>query len=458
MEFDLQSNNNELKKDKFSLVLVLKIITVFLLFGSLCGIIAFGLYTGCENAYLYSDDKYLMTVKRNISIYLTGYIFIVGFIFFIEYLFYRKNKNLTIVSTKKFLLVGIIKILTVSFFLFFICSIVSFLYAINNCEGGHYDGHGHYLCSTYSGDYVGYNFSLKALMLVTFVSTIRFLIILIFPYYCIRLILNNRSKFNFIHIIDSYFKYISIILFLAVIIFYSLIYFERSNNGKYHHLTINEKSKKVFDISTLECLSHDHVGFSGGQCRIARDSKNLYDCKSGNIINLDIDTFKSFNNFDTWSLDSYYLDKNNVYYNRNIIKDANVNTFKYINIFNAKDKNNVYYKGKTINNADPSTFTMLNYYDNDYYDYCYGYAKDKNNVYYEGKMISSVDSDTFVRLGDYFSKDKNNVYDRNNNIIQGADLKTFNVDSGKAEDKNFYYSYTRDDGEYKLLKRPKKSR
>ena len=81
--------------------------------------------------------------------------------------------------------------------------------------------------------------------------------------------------------------------------------------------------------------------------------------------------------------EGYSKDKNNVYYEDEIIPRADPTTFEVLNNYYTKDKNNVYYYRDIIVGADPTTFEVLSYI-------AYGidepfpvpYSKDKNNVYY----------------------------------------------------------------------------
>lgn len=71
----------------------------------------------------------------------------------------------------------------------------------------------------------------------------------------------------------------------------------------------------------------------------------------------------------------YAKDKNNIYLYAEIIKDADLKTFKPLNSLYSKDKNSVFCYGKKID-ADPKTFKIE----------WYVYAKDKNNTYYCGDV------------------------------------------------------------------------
>ncbi len=107
----------------------------------------------------------------------------------------------------------------------------------------------------------------------------------------------------------------------------------------------------------------------------------------------------------------------------------------------AKDASHVYRDGMQLFiNIDALSFKML--------DQMYGednrtvYYDDISNPNYEGFLpLTGADLATFTSLGDYYAKDKNNVYDYGR-IIQGADVKTFTVlGCYYAKDSQAVYQY-----------------
>lgn len=86
----------------------------------------------------------------------------------------------------------------------------------------------------------------------------------------------------------------------------------------------------------------------------------------------------------------------------------------------AKDKSAVYHDEEKIKNADPETFSFLD--DQSYY------AKDKDNIFYFGKILDGVNPATFkiIDLYDGFSRDDNHIY-YHNHLLAGADPTSFEV-------------------------------
>lgn len=138
------------------------------------------------------------------------------------------------------------------------------------------------------------------------------------------------------------------------------------------------------------------------------------------IIEADINTFKELNSY-------YAKDKNNVYaiwYDRDnifyeLLKGADINSFQALKISNmAKDKNHIYCSGPskfagrpyTIDNADALTFEILGEY----------YAKDKDNIYYIQNWwgqrtlvkLAEADFNSFEVLteDESYALDNNNMY------------------------------------------------
>jgi hypothetical protein len=126
-----------------------------------------------------------------------------------------------------------------------------------------------------------------------------------------------------------------------------------------------------------------------------------------------------------------------------------INTFVWIDSTEySKDKNGVYYffgnsdggNRSIVEGADPKTFKRL----------CeYRWGVDKNHVFYQNKKLEGLNlnklqvlyspdtSDHFVE----YVKDDKHVYHADE-VLQGADAKTFKVVSGQkwqAEDKNSKY-------------------
>jgi len=89
----------------------------------------------------------------------------------------------------------------------------------------------------------------------------------------------------------------------------------------------------------------------------------------------------------------------------------------------------------TLKNADVKSFEALGQY----------YGKDKNNVYLMGEKIKKADVKTFQVISEeffkHYSKDKNNVY-LETYIIEGADPKTFEIikeEPSYSKDKKYLY-------------------
>lgn len=135
----------------------------------------------------------------------------------------------------------------------------------------------------------------------------------------------------------------------------------------------------------------------------------------------------------------YGKDKNNVFYSTYKM-DADPVTFE-LNPENhsyATDKNHVYFAGKRINNADPASFRITD-----------SKARDKDHVFlslFEDKekgilkIVDKADPETYTRVNRNFSKDKNAYFymDERTN----ADVETFRLlseDTGIDKDSIYYF-------------------
>lgn len=216
-----------------------------------------------------------------------------------------------------------------------------------------------------------------------------------------------------------------------------------------------------------------------------------YETKNGNVYYVIKPTFMAehgghgdevlVKNADAESFDEleagYGKDKNHVYLNGYLVKNANPQTFEIIDYRDensygdknySKDKNFVFFNGNQIPRANPKTFQILeekpyskddkDYYfwnkplnlsnintfklgllkDNQYKSYC---GNDSKHFYLDTLKFPIADYKTFEYIDEgFFTKDKINVYYLGE-IVSEADPKTFYYDtiSRNMRDKNFEY-------------------
>ena len=151
--------------------------------------------------------------------------------------------------------------------------------------------------------------------------------------------------------------------------------------------------------------------------------------------------------------EEYKIKADGVYYKDELIEEADIATFEYIEYRYAKDKNNIYYLGERVKNIDRLTFEYLGK----------GYAKDKNYVYYsfmkgldsEVGIIKEADMETFEYLDNFYAKDKDHVYElgevseeenwRTGEVSEEKDPATFEILNRyitKDKDNVYYYVLT----------------
>ena len=191
-------------------------------------------------------------------------------------------------------------------------------------------------------------------------------------------------------------------------------------------------------------------------------------------------------------LEFYAKDKRNIYYGKNIISNADNDSFQVLSILFSKDNLNVYYKGKPIPNCDSETFKLIGgYFAQDRNHIYWGkknisnnpkkfellssnyakddktvwffrqmiftkiytldvniantfeiiinpYAKDSEQVFFHGSIIENADVDSFEILGKKWSKDDRNIFFCSK-LCKEADYDTFEVTDEYVKDKNRYY-------------------
>jgi len=200
-----------------------------------------------------------------------------------------------------------------------------------------------------------------------------------------------------------------------------IIYFR--NNGKLYEAGTFLENTAVEDVDTFEVLDDEY----------SKDKHNIY-YGEVTLSGVDKDTFQII-------MPNYYAkDKNSVYSGHKKIKGANPKTIKVLNIAYVKDDKTVFSNfsfSNTLKNADVNSFEALGQY----------YGKDKNNVYLMGEKIKKADVKTFQVISEeffnHYSKDKNNVY-LETYIIEGANPETFEIIKEKPsyskDKKHLYYS------------------
>ncbi len=144
---------------------------------------------------------------------------------------------------------------------------------------------------------------------------------------------------------------------------------------------------------------------------------------------------------------SYEIRDNKVYYEGDLLKNADVESFQILSHLYAKDKKNVYSFGEIIYEFDVESFEVCFTLGND--PTPTNYTKDKNSIYYLNVKLEQLDLDTFIALENYYGKDKKLVFFEDH-LVEYIDTKTFIsyrksqiVDgiSYNSEDKNNYYSF-----------------
>lgn len=151
---------------------------------------------------------------------------------------------------------------------------------------------------------------------------------------------------------------------------------------------------------------------------------------------------------------NFYTDDQHVYYFRNIVDDADPETFEVIGSYFAKDRQHAYFcsrKCHKIDSADTDTFRVSPVVSN--WANARVYAQDADSVFFCAELeenepctpLPDSDPNSFTYLGKFFSRDVGNVFFRAD-IVKGADAASFEMTAAddhsglyRAQDNNNTY-------------------
>jgi hypothetical protein len=157
--------------------------------------------------------------------------------------------------------------------------------------------------------------------------------------------------------------------------------------------------------------------------------------------------------FPTHQLDSYYA-KNSLgvyrgcYWTGNgelceKIPTADKRTFTPLGFKYAKDKNYVYFDGEIIPEADPSSFKAYGESDS--------FGNDIHSVYYHSSHIPNADSSTWQYVRGVYSKDAHHVFSKTT-ILKNADSSTFTAVNTVEDIRQNGHDYFMTDKDHVFLK------
>jgi hypothetical protein len=156
-----------------------------------------------------------------------------------------------------------------------------------------------------------------------------------------------------------------------------------------------------------------------------------------------------------WTLMSnaqrYEIEHGRVYFDDEVMMQADARSFVDLGCGYAKDRMNVYMNGHVLENVDPSTFRLKErstwrHRKDESTPENRGYFKTSFNVYFGNKKIDAMAS-SFVDLGGGYAKDSFNVYYFGEKL-KGCMASSFEIlEGGYAKDSfNVYYRGNKVDG------------
>lgn len=122
--------------------------------------------------------------------------------------------------------------------------------------------------------------------------------------------------------------------------------------------------------------------------------------------------------------DSYKIEKDKVFYvvqttfaaehggqgYKTLVKNADADSFEELEVGYGKDKNNVFLDGYLIKNADPKTFEIIDFKNENSYGEK-NYSKDKKFVFFNGNQIEGANAKSFQILKEIpYSRDDKDYY------------------------------------------------
>ena len=136
----------------------------------------------------------------------------------------------------------------------------------------------------------------------------------------------------------------------------------------------------------------------------------------------------------------YEIDRDRVYFDEEVVMQADARSFVDLGFGYAKDRRNVYLNGHLLEFVDPSSFRLkrgsaFRHYGHDETDAetQRGYYKTQFNVYYGNKKIDAQ-ATTFVELGGGYAKDAFSVYYFGEKIKGSMAANFVILDGGYAKD------------------------
>ena len=190
---------------------------------------------------------------------------------------------------------------------------------------------------------------------------------------------------------------------------------DKLNNTMSYHL---KDGQLYFQHFLVETQDVDFDSFEIlTQCR-ARDKYRVYD--TGSVITgANPEHYEILRANSGMLRDRYSKDKQHVFFERNLIPDADAESFEVIDEFHGKDKHRVYHCSDAFEAADRDSFHGLGN----------SFARDKHHAYYYMRVLPEADPKTFSVYDPNhwtsFAKDARHVYDHSAQILPDVDCDSF---------------------------------
>jgi hypothetical protein len=118
----------------------------------------------------------------------------------------------------------------------------------------------------------------------------------------------------------------------------------------------------------------------------------------------------------------YAKDDKNIFYFGEKHPTRSPETFEILGSGYTKDKAQVYFQTNIIKDADAKSFQIFK--ENQDFTGEGAYANDAHNIYYKNQIVLSVDRNSFVILNENYSKDRNHVY-FHDKVLKEGDVSSY---------------------------------
>ncbi len=209
-------------------------------------------------------------------------------------------------------------------------------------------------------------------------------------------------------------------------------------SGNYNRHSAMKIKQLTFILLILSILISCRRGYKVEADKVYYESWNEGSGQNKRLVEqVDAKTFKELS-FDCDCDFEFGKDKDHLFIDGELIKNIDPNTFQFIRNYVFRDKHSAYFFG-FYNNIQDCVIKGVN---PDKIEFIkYPWAKAGNILIHGGDTVTIADINDFIPIDDDWGKTKSHIIN-NNQILYGADVKTFKITSSfQGKDKNYNYEF-----------------